>query len=233
MPLICTVQAPECGMPQPNFLTVMPRTSRNTHWSRVSPSTSIARSTPLTLRVAAIATSGPFVQRPSRRVAGSAVIGSLLSPACGRAVAVFCAAGLEPKSDRIQRALAYAKRNLDKPLTVRQLAEAAHLSQRQFSRAFRAETGQSPAEGVENLRVEAARLMTEQSRHPIDVIARQTGFADRDRMRRAFVRAFGQPPRAIRRNTRLASRALGPCGSLAEVAGDQDQVISRSARRSA
>jgi transcriptional regulator GlxA family with amidase domain len=107
---------------------------------------------------------------------------------------------LEPKSDRIQSALGYAKRNLHKPLTVGQLAEAAHLSPRQFSRAFRAETGQSPAKAVENLRVEAARLMTEQSRHPIDVIARQTGFADRDRMRRAFLRAFGQPPQAIRRN---------------------------------
>jgi transcriptional regulator GlxA family with amidase domain len=109
---------------------------------------------------------------------------------------------LEPKSDRIQSALAYAKRNLDKPLTVRQLAEAAHLSPRQFSRAFQAETGQSPAKAVENLRVEAARLMMEQSRHPIDVIARQTGFADRDRMRRAFLRAFGQPPQVIRRNAR-------------------------------
>jgi transcriptional regulator GlxA family with amidase domain len=109
---------------------------------------------------------------------------------------------LEPKSDRIQSALAYAKRNLDKPLTVGQLAEAAHLSPRQFSRAFRAETGQSPAKAVENLRVEAARLMMEQSRHPIDVIARQTGLADRDRMRRAFLRAFGQPPQVIRRNAR-------------------------------
>ena len=110
---------------------------------------------------------------------------------------------LEPKSDRIQSALAYAKRNLDKPLTVGQLAEAAHLSPRQFSRAFRAETGQSPAKAVENLRVEAARLMMEQSRHPIDVIARQTGLADRDRMRRAFLRAFGQPPQVIRRNARV------------------------------
>jgi transcriptional regulator GlxA family with amidase domain len=44
--------------------------------------------------------------------------------------------------------------------------------------------------------------MMEQSRHPIDVVARQTGFADRDRMRRAFLRAFGQPPQAIRRNAR-------------------------------
>jgi transcriptional regulator GlxA family with amidase domain len=109
---------------------------------------------------------------------------------------------LEPKSDRIQSALAYAKRNLDKPLNVRRLAEAAHLSPRQFSRAFQVETGQSPAKAVENLRVEAARLMMEQSRHPIDVIARQTGFADRDRMRRAFLRAFGQPPQVIRRNAR-------------------------------
>jgi transcriptional regulator GlxA family with amidase domain len=53
---------------------------------------------------------------------------------------------------------------------------------------------------VENLRLEAARLMMEQSRHPIDVVADETGFADRERMRRAFLRAFGQPPQAIRRN---------------------------------
>src|SRR6266478_1856713 len=114
---------------------------------------------------------------------------------------------LEPKSDRIQRALEYAKRNLASKLTVRELAKAAHLSPRQFSRAFRAETGQSPAKAVENLRVETARLMMEQSRHPIDVIARQTGFADRYRMRRAFLRAFGQPPQVIRRNTRAEMAA--------------------------
>src|SRR5262245_12114683 len=114
---------------------------------------------------------------------------------------------LEPKSDRIQSALTYAKRNLDKELSVGQLAEAARLSPRQFSRAFRAETGQSPAKAVEKLRVETARLMMEQSRHPIDIIARQTGFADRDRMRRAFLRAFGQPPQAIRRSVRAETAA--------------------------
>ncbi len=107
---------------------------------------------------------------------------------------------LEPKSDRIQKALDFARGNLKSQLSVEELAEAAHLSPRQFSRAFRAETGQSPAKAVENLRLEAARLMMEQSRHPIDVVADETGFADRERMRRAFLRAFGQPPQAIRRN---------------------------------
>ena len=85
------------------------------------------------------------------------------------------------------------------------LAEAARLSPRQFSRAFRSETGQSPAKAVENLRVEAARLMMEEAQHPVDVIARETGFSDPERMRRAFLRAFGQPPQAIKRAARRAA----------------------------
>ncbi len=114
---------------------------------------------------------------------------------------------MDAKSDRIQSALNYARQNLRTALSVEQLAEAAHLSPRQFSRAFRAETGQSPAKAVEHLRVEAARLMMEQSRHPIDVVATETGFADRERMRRAFLRAFGQPPQVIRRNARAEAVA--------------------------
>jgi transcriptional regulator GlxA family with amidase domain len=107
---------------------------------------------------------------------------------------------LHPKSDRIQAAINYARQHLGKPLSVEELAGAAHLSSRQFSRAFRAETGQSPAKAIENLRLEAARLMLEQGRHSIDLIARETGFSDRHRMRRAFLRAFGQPPQMIRRS---------------------------------
>lgn len=109
---------------------------------------------------------------------------------------------LEPKSDRIQQALSYAKRHLRKPLSVDELAEAANLSTRQFSRSFRIETGQSPARAIEVLRVEAARAMIEGSNHSIDVVARETGFSDPERMRRAFLRAFGQPPQAIKRAAR-------------------------------
>jgi transcriptional regulator GlxA family with amidase domain len=109
---------------------------------------------------------------------------------------------MEPKSDRIQTALAFARKNLSKRLAVEDLAKVANLSPRQFTRAFTAETGQSPAKAIEKLRVEAARFLMEQGRHPIEVIARETGFADRERMRRAFRRAFGQPPLAMRRNFR-------------------------------
>jgi transcriptional regulator GlxA family with amidase domain len=106
---------------------------------------------------------------------------------------------LESKSDRIRQALDYAKRNLRKTLSVGELAEVANLSSRQFSRAFRTETGQSPAKAIESLRVEAARSLVEESRHAIDVVARETGFADPERMRRAFIRKFGHPPQTFRR----------------------------------
>ncbi|HEV7306569.1 GlxA family transcriptional regulator [Ensifer sp.] len=109
---------------------------------------------------------------------------------------------LDPKSDRIQKSVNYAKANLRSVLSVEELADAAGLSARQFSRAFRSETGQSPAKAVEHLRVEAARLMMEQGRHSMDVIAEETGFADSDRMRRAFLRTLGQPPQTVRRNAR-------------------------------
>jgi transcriptional regulator GlxA family with amidase domain len=112
---------------------------------------------------------------------------------------------LQPKSDRIQDALAFAKKNLKGELSVETLADAARLSPRQFSRAFRAETGQSPAKAVETLRVEAARVLMEEAQHPVEVIARETGFSDPERMRRAFLRAFGQPPQAIKRAARMAA----------------------------
>jgi transcriptional regulator GlxA family with amidase domain len=89
---------------------------------------------------------------------------------------------------------------LGKPLSVEDLAAAAFLSPRQFSRLFRIETGQTPARAIERLRVESARLMMETGRFSAEEIARRNGFGNRDRLRRSFIRAFGQSPQAIQRN---------------------------------
>lgn len=110
---------------------------------------------------------------------------------------------MSPGSDRIQVSLDYARKNLRRELSVEELADAACLSPRQFSRSFRAQTGVSPAKAVENLRLEAARLMMEQGRKSLEAVAQETGFGDRERMRRAFVRVYGQTPQSLR-------RSLGP-----------------------
>jgi transcriptional regulator GlxA family with amidase domain len=112
---------------------------------------------------------------------------------------------IDATSDRIQNALIYARKHLRASLSVEQLAHEVSLSPRQFSRIFRAETGQTPAKAIENMRVEAARLMMEKSDESIDTVASKTGFSDRERMRRAFLRAFGQPPQVLRRNAQAST----------------------------
>jgi transcriptional regulator GlxA family with amidase domain len=116
---------------------------------------------------------------------------------------------LEPKSNRIQDALAYAKKNLHRDLSVDQLAEVAHLSPRQFSRAFLAETGVSPARAIERLRVESARVLIEAGGTSVERVAQQSGFADPERMRRAFHRALGRPPQSLKQAGRLQSTWSG------------------------
>ena len=108
---------------------------------------------------------------------------------------------LQPQTDRMQKTLTYAKANLHLPLSVEDLAHVAHLSPRQFSRAFKLETGESPARAIEQMRLEAARDMLKTANHPLSVVARRTGFGDLERMRRAFLRAVGQSPRSLRHSS--------------------------------
>ncbi|WP_421700576.1 GlxA family transcriptional regulator [Ancylobacter sp.] len=105
---------------------------------------------------------------------------------------------LNAREDRVQRALNFARANLKARLGIDELADAASLSPRQFTRLFRAETGTTPAKAVEMLRVEAAKLLLAQSRLPIEEIAREVGFENRERMRLAFTRVHGEVPRAFR-----------------------------------
>ncbi|MCU4179473.1 GlxA family transcriptional regulator [Bosea sp. BH3] len=98
--------------------------------------------------------------------------------------------------------LSWVREHLDKPLTVEVLADRAGLSARHFARAFTAETGSTPSKAVERLRLEVARERVQSSGDLIERVAETTGFGDAERMRRAFVRAFGQPPQSLRRTAR-------------------------------
>jgi len=109
---------------------------------------------------------------------------------------------LQARADRFSEVIAWARERLDQPLTVEQLAERACLSPRQFARAFAAATGVTPAKAVERLRVEAARALVEESAVSVERIAERAGFGEPERMRRAFIRAFGHPPQALRRAAR-------------------------------
>ena len=106
------------------------------------------------------------------------------------------------RGGRFDGVLAWARENLHEPLTVEQLAERAAMSPRHFARAFAAEKAVTPAKAVERLRVEAARALLDSQPLRVEDVAIEAGFGDPERMRRAFMRAFGQPPQAFRRAAR-------------------------------
>jgi transcriptional regulator GlxA family with amidase domain len=111
---------------------------------------------------------------------------------------------LKAPSGRFGALLSWAREHLDAPLTVEDLAEQAGMSSRHFTRAFIAETGSTPSKAVERLRIEVARQRVQSSGEAIERVAQLTGFRDPERMRRAFIRAFGQPPQSLRRAARAS-----------------------------
>ena len=83
-------------------------------------------------------------------------------------------------------------------LSVPALAARAFMSERNFARAFRAETGMSPAAYVEASRVERARRELETTDLSVQAVAARCGFGTVETMRRAFGRRLGVNPAAYR-----------------------------------
>jgi transcriptional regulator GlxA family with amidase domain len=138
---------------------------------------------------------------------------------------------LEPASTRIRDALAYAREHLQEDLSVERLAEAACISSRQFARIFLKETGETPAKAVERLRAEVARTKVEDSHEPIELIAVRAGFGDAERMRRTFVRLFGQSPQALRRIARAHASQHAGVGAITSIPQDSPTGFASSRTR--
>ncbi|WP_091685385.1 GlxA family transcriptional regulator [Methylocapsa palsarum] len=83
-------------------------------------------------------------------------------------------------------------------LSVPALAERMAMSPRNFTRLFRSETGETPAQFVERARADAARCRLETTSLPIETIALESGFGGAERMRRTFQRLFTVSPHDYR-----------------------------------
>jgi transcriptional regulator GlxA family with amidase domain len=88
--------------------------------------------------------------------------------------------------------------HLGEDLSVPALARRACMSERNFARAFRDETGMTPAAYVETARVESARIALETGDLPVEAVARRAGFGTVETMRRAFRRRVGVSPAGYR-----------------------------------
>jgi transcriptional regulator GlxA family with amidase domain len=81
--------------------------------------------------------------------------------------------------------------NARSEITVRGMAERAHLSGRTFQRRFKAATGYTPNAYVQNLRIEKARGLLERTRVPVNQIGWNVGYRDPSAFSRVFRAATG------------------------------------------
>nr|WP_255495427.1 helix-turn-helix domain-containing protein [Nocardia sp. GTS18] len=112
---------------------------------------------------------------------------------------------LEPVSTtrRIDELRHYIAGNIARPLTVTELAEQAHVSERQLTRIFRTELGMTPAAYIEAARVEVARQRLETSDETLQRIAATCGFNTVDTLARAFRRRLDTTPAEYRNRFRI------------------------------
>ncbi|MER5180589.1 helix-turn-helix domain-containing protein [Streptomyces sp. NPDC002896] len=92
----------------------------------------------------------------------------------------------------------WAMRNLDKPLTLTDLARHAGVSVRTLTRRFHAESGVSPLQWLLHQRIERAKELLETTALPLDQVARACGLGTADSLRGHLVRRTGLTPSAYR-----------------------------------
>ncbi len=114
--------------------------------------------------------------------------------------------------------------------SVEAMAARAHMSSRHFARAFRAETGVTPARYVERVRLEAARRALEDGEEPIASIAVACGFGTAETMRRVFLRALAVGPAEYRRRFHV-SRGRQEGVAHARTRGNRQSIIKKETSR--
>ncbi len=118
-------------------------------------------------------------------------------------------AAQQPTREPLREVQRYVVEHPATDLSVEAMAAHAHMSPRNFARAFRAETGITPGRYVERVRLEAARRRLEDTADPVAAVAAACGFGTAETMRRVFLRALDVGPAEYRRRFHPAGSASG------------------------
>ena len=113
-----------------------------------------------------------------------------------------------PNDDRVGRAIAAIHAQLARSWRINDLAALALLSPSRFAHLFRRAVGVPPGRYLQQLRMDRARQLLENTPAPVAEVMRTVGYIDPSHFARDFRRRFGAGPREWRRDHRLRSRCL-------------------------
>lgn len=144
-----------------------------------------------------------LVRRESGPHAAAAIARRMVVPphrAGGQAQFIDSMEPGHPDGGPLGELLAWLTANLDRAITVDQMAARVSVSRRTFDRQFRAVTGTSPLRWLLHQRILAAQQLLETTNLPVDHVARSVGFADAVALRPHFRRAVGVSPVGYRQS---------------------------------
>ncbi len=118
-----------------------------------------------------------------------AYVGATLAP-------IEVVGGLPPR--RLQRVLEYVKENIDKELSVAEMAQVVGMSQYYFSKLFKMSTGTTPHQYVMRQRVERAQELLRDGNTALVEVATQVGFETQSHFTSVFRRLVGITPKKFR-----------------------------------
>lgn len=102
----------------------------------------------------------------------------------------------------VAEAIDYMRANLDRRISLVDIASAVNRSPTHFAREFRADMGVPPHRYLIDLRLEKAQYLLEKSNTPIAEIAFECGFSHQEHLTRLFRRRCATTPAAYRRSKR-------------------------------
>ncbi len=104
----------------------------------------------------------------------------------------------ERRHDLFDAVFDWARERLDQPISSKQMASAAAMSERNFHRRFRSALGTTPAVWLLRERIGRARILLEHGEASLDRVAEKCGFASVETFRAAFRREMGVSASAYR-----------------------------------
>lgn len=130
---------------------------------------------------------------PAGPLVGDSLIAALIGHLSGPRVA-----GVQGLSAQARdRAIDFIEARFTGPVLLHELADAAGLGIRQFTRAFREATGRSPHQYLLHRRIEQSKVLIREGL-PLADVAVQCGFCDQSQLTRTFVRQVGTTPGRFR-----------------------------------
>jgi transcriptional regulator GlxA family with amidase domain len=137
----------------------------------------------------------------------------LIEKYCGRETAIYCSKFFEVDIDRhsqsaftmfsgqkdhqdeeIKQAQDYIENNIDKKISMEELASRFNIGRRNFDRRFIKATFNTPVEYLQRVKIEAAKKALETSRKTINEVMYEVGYTDAKAFREVFKKITGLSP---------------------------------------